>query len=229
MKKIELKISGCEECPFCNYESYYDKSQDSGWDCDNSNTKHTRIINEGPTDRSLRGIQNRKKVEKTLRTQIPEWCPLSDVILKKNTMNNKVDKNKTPVVKKSKDWPAKNKVADFESIVEPLKKALQIAIDKGNKVYDEGIEWTGLKQGGKNSAIVFQPSEALHSINLKYSNEEQNRDVFTEILSIAVQLGMEQGRREIISELKEISFMFNSLTDHQEEIMLLLTNIMGEK
>lgn len=130
-------------------------------------------------------------------------------------MNNKIDKNKIPIAEEAKDWPANNKMADFGSIANPLREALQIAIDKGNKVYEEGIEWTGLKQGSINRSIVFQPSMALHSINLKYSNEEQNRDVFTEILNIAIQLGIEQGRREMITELKEISFMFTSETGKQ--------------
>lgn len=127
-------------------------------------------------------------------------------------MNNKVNNNKMPITKEAKDWPANNKMANFESIANPLRKALQVAIDKGNKVYEEGIDWTGLKQGSKNSAIVFQPSMALHSVNLKYSNEKQGRDVFTEILNIAIQLGIEQGRREIINNLREISFMFTSET-----------------
>lgn len=128
-------------------------------------------------------------------------------------MNNKVDENNQPIVEEAKDWPPNNEIVTFgEDIVDPLREALRVAMDVGNKVYDEGIEWTGLKQGGDLSACIPHPSRALHSISLKYCHEEQGRDVFTEILSIAVQLGMEQGRRELISQLKKISFMFSSET-----------------
>ena len=127
-------------------------------------------------------------------------------------MNNKVDKNGFAIAKKSKAWPNKNLMASFSDIVDPLREALQIALDEKKEVYKEGIEWTGLKIGRKNSATLFNPSEALHASNLTHANKSQNRDVFTEILSIAVQLGMEQGRREVINELKEVSFMFSSET-----------------
>ncbi len=128
-------------------------------------------------------------------------------------MNNKIDKNgHLDIEREDKNWPADNKMVGFPDIADPIREALQIAMDKGEKVYEEGIEWTGLKQGFKNQATVPSPLEALHSYNLKRSNKKQNRDVFTEIITIAIQLGMEQGRREIIQELKEVSFVFSSET-----------------
>lgn len=125
-------------------------------------------------------------------------------------MNNKIDEFGIPIVKASKDWPDNNEMANFAEIVDPIRKALQVALDKGDKVYKDGIEWTGLKHGTQSA--IFDPSRTMHSVALKYCNENQSRDVFTEILSLAVQLGMEQGRREVKMKLKKISFMFTSKT-----------------
>lgn len=84
MKKLELKITGCEECPFCHYDYYYDTRHDSGWDCNHPNSEHLRIIDEGPTGgRTSKSIQNMKRVKRILKTQVPKWCPLPDIILKK--------------------------------------------------------------------------------------------------------------------------------------------------
>ena len=130
-------------------------------------------------------------------------------------MNNKVDNCGNPICKEAKEWPLNSEMAKFGEIVDPLREALQIALNKGDKVYSEGIEWTGLKQGKGNP--IFHPPRSLHSIGLSECKEHQNRDVFTEILSIAVQLGIEQGKRELKTELKEISFMLTS--KHGEEML----------
>jgi len=105
-------------------------------------------------------------------------------------MNNKVDKKGYPITKKDKEWPPDEQAADFEEITYPIVRVLKIAIKKGDKVYKEGIRWTGFKQGEESRATVPSPSVMLHAKNLKYSKEDQGRDVYTEIISIAVQLGI---------------------------------------
>lgn len=131
-------------------------------------------------------------------------------------MNNEINKNELDVndsvigKNKGKKWPDKFGLVRFSSIVDPLRDALQTAMEKEDKVYEEGIEWNGLELGGRESATVFQPEAALHAQNLKHSKDSQDRDVFTEILSIAVRLGVEQGRREIRGKLYQLKFMFTS-------------------
>ena len=83
MKKLELKIIGCAKCPYCQYDSYYSTSHDSGWDCNHPDTKNLRIIDEGISNGNLESIKNAKKVKNILKTQIPEWCPLPDISIKK--------------------------------------------------------------------------------------------------------------------------------------------------
>lgn len=138
-------------------------------------------------------------------------------------MNNKVDENKLMIVEKAKDWPDNNKIAMFSDIVEPLRDALQIALDKGEKVYEDGIEWNGFNgvRNGRHPCIPNIP-ETLHAQGLQY-HKERDRDVFNTILSVAVWLGMEQGRRELLGELKEMSPSF--ISDPGKE---MIKRILGE-
>lgn len=136
-------------------------------------------------------------------------------------MNNKMKDGCCDVENDGKEWPKDSEVARFPDITDPIRKALQVAMDKGDKVYEDGIEWTGLSQGTFTGACVQAPTVALHASNLTYSNEEQNRDVFVEIISIAVQLGMEQGRRIMIDKIKEYKFCFK-MEQGQEIFDLLL-------
>lgn len=125
-------------------------------------------------------------------------------------MNNKL-KNGIPYVKTGgKEWPNHNKMAIFADIADPVVKALKVAMKKNRAVYKDGIMWTGLKQGKLTEVTTLSPPATLHAKNLSYSKSDQGRDVFTEIVAIAVQLGMEQGRRTVIKELKEYSFLFTS-------------------
>lgn len=126
--------------------------------------------------------------------------------------NNKLDKNGyLDIEEKDKDWPADNKMARFPDISDPIREALQVAMDKGDKVYEDGIKWTGLKQGYHAAVCSPDPSSTLHAYNLNYSKTEQDRDVYREIIAIAVQLGMEQGRRQIIEELRTLSLTLSAV------------------
>lgn len=125
-------------------------------------------------------------------------------------MNNKLDDGYPVTETEGKEWPEDNKVTRFSNITDPVRKALQVAMDKGDAVYEDGIKWTGLMQGKFTAAVAQAPTVALHAQNLTYSNKEQGRDVFTEIISIAVQLGIEQGRRMMVEKLDEYKFLFKA-------------------
>ncbi len=130
-------------------------------------------------------------------------------------MNNKVDDRGYPIIGISKSWPDDNKTIEFTKIAGPVRDALQIALDKGDRVYEDGIEWTGLKQGKKYPLV--HPDRTLHSVNLK-----KNKDVFADIINIAIQLGMEQGERIVREQLSDYRFMFSSDTGKE-----MLNNILG--
>lgn len=62
-KKLFMIITSCFECPYIEYDPYYDCSRDSGFDC---RLAGRRIINE-------RKLKARRFIE------IPDWCPLENM------------------------------------------------------------------------------------------------------------------------------------------------------
>lgn len=86
-------------------------------------------------------------------------------------------------------WPNDNKPIDFESIVEPLARWLRAYQAGHTEVYD------GLPLGRQESTGSLQPVDALTVASLEYNLTNQGRDVIDVVLGLAVQLGIEQGRR----------------------------------
>ncbi len=77
MKKLELEIKSCNECPFNQYDGDYNIGYDSGWDCQHPDTEHRRIIDEGPLDGSKQQEEHEKEKDKILNS-FPDWCPIPD-------------------------------------------------------------------------------------------------------------------------------------------------------
>jgi hypothetical protein len=94
-----------------------------------------------------------------------------------------------------KQWPANNGLADFSELIEPLRKAVDFMYDLQRKNADKDVPWDGLNQGKLTNAGCLDADERLTAEMLKYSDEEQGRDPMTELLILAVHLGIEQGRR----------------------------------
>lgn len=86
-------------------------------------------------------------------------------------------------------WPADNKPADFAHIVEPLARWFRMYQEGRLEIYD------GLPLGRREAAGSLQPVDALTPNSLAYNLTDQGRDVLDVILGLAVQLGIEQGRR----------------------------------
>jgi len=62
MKRLSLVIKSCNDCPYFEYDAYYDMSRDSGYNC---NKVGKRLIDE-----------YYHKPNKCV--DIPDWCPLPD-------------------------------------------------------------------------------------------------------------------------------------------------------
>lgn len=72
IKKIDILIDCCSECPYCNYDSRYNISYDSGYDCRHSEAPlNCRIVDDWEVSNSAN--KNPKGWP-----EIPEWCPLED-------------------------------------------------------------------------------------------------------------------------------------------------------
>lgn len=95
----------------------------------------------------------------------------------------------------NKKWPEQEKPVSFREITKPIKKAILFAYDIKRKNKRYSIPWKGLDIGEDSKVSCFSPDESLKYKNLKYSEREQGRDALDEIIGIAVQLGIEQGKR----------------------------------
>lgn len=92
-------------------------------------------------------------------------------------------------------WPDDGQPARFPDLVEPVCKALRQAYSMRRKNKNKDIKWTGPPQGRACGVGSFEHAEKLLKENMKYSLEDQGRDALTEIVGVAVQLGIEQGER----------------------------------
>jgi len=87
MKKLNIIIETCDQCPYCVYNGDYNIGYDSGHDCSQTGN---RIYNDNEV---AKFYNKRREYKKSLNTlfpmdkseepeipwKIPEWCPLEDV------------------------------------------------------------------------------------------------------------------------------------------------------
>ena len=97
-----------------------------------------------------------------------------------------------------KKWPKDlTKVAYFDDLSGPIVKALKFVIrNRGVKIADDIIiPYKGYNIGEDDLACAFNPVEKLSTERRNYDRDEQGRDIYDLIVGIAIQLGIEQGRR----------------------------------
>jgi len=93
------------------------------------------------------------------------------------------------------NWPKNDKHMHFSELTEPVCRAIRKAYKLTSKDYGEGIKWTGPELPQSMRAGCLPYDELLTRKQLEYSEQDQGRDPLEEIVGIAIQLGMEQGRR----------------------------------
>jgi len=93
------------------------------------------------------------------------------------------------------NWPKNDKHMSFENLTKPVWRAIRKAYKLTSKDYGESIKWTGPKLPKSMGATCLSYDELLTRENLEYSEQDQGRDPLEELIGIAVQLGIEQGRR----------------------------------
>ncbi len=95
----------------------------------------------------------------------------------------------------NKPWPKDDKTVSFHEVTDPIMEALKFthSIKRKNTAMD--VPWKGLDIGESQKATCFVPDENLTADSLAFQLEDQGRTALEVIIGIAVQLGMEQGRR----------------------------------
>ncbi len=99
------------------------------------------------------------------------------------------------------DWPIGMKPMRVEELVRPLKSAIQQAFElKGRKLLIDGIKWGGPGFGHPSASWEESPAAALSSSGIKRA-AEAGRDPLEQILVVAINLGIEQGKRVAVEKL----------------------------
>lgn len=84
---------------------------------------------------------------------------------------------------------------DFEDIVDPVVAAIR-KMYRTRRTAAKSVAWDGpVLETSHILANSLTIADRLSEEQLRYSREEQGRDELTEIVSVAVQLGIEQGFR----------------------------------
>lgn len=94
--------------------------------------------------------------------------------------------------KQPKIWPEDGRPVSLEELTGPLCEAIRFAYSLRRKNRDSDIPYNGFE-----AAEAHAPSakETMKAANLKYSEEDQGRDALTEIIGVAIRVGIEQGQR----------------------------------
>ena len=99
----------------------------------------------------------------------------------------------------NKAWPLRDKPAHFDDITLPLRHAL-CQLYRLERLELVDIEWTGLDTGELTRAGCPSPDALLTKAAIQH-NEKKDRYALDIILLIALQLGIEQGRRLTLQDL----------------------------
>ena len=99
-----------------------------------------------------------------------------------------------------KEWPKDGSPVDFAELADPIRNAIDFAYDLKRINEEEPILWEGLDISKHEKITTPAPNWSLSLEGLKY-NQDQARSALTAIITIAVQLGIEQGRRLIKQEI----------------------------
>ena len=106
-------------------------------------------------------------------------------------------------------WPEGDEPLSFGALTAPVLSAIRFAYRLERQHKDQDIPWTGPNIGEGSLVVSFPPDLCLTRKNLAYSLDDQGRCALEEIIGIAVQLGIEQGRRMEVtsspSKMRELS------------------------
>lgn len=121
------------------------------------------------------------------------------------------------MVKNIKWDKEKSKTARFSDLADPIIKAIKFAYKLERKNEDKDIKWTGYDIGERDKATCCSPNERLTRESLAFALEDQGSDALTEIITVAIQLGIEQGRRICRGESESQMGLIKYMVDHANQ------------
>lgn len=96
---------------------------------------------------------------------------------------------------KYQEWPKNNEPARFSDICDSVCKAIRFAYRMQRQNRQADVPWEGMNIGESERGGCLQPHEALSASTLRWQLDDQGREALDVIVALAVQLGIEQGRR----------------------------------
>lgn len=115
-----------------------------------------------------------------------------------------------------KEWPEDNTPVKFRDIVEPLYEAVLFAYEVKRKNKNKDIPYEGYELGEDELVTCISMKEGLSAEVLKWARDSHGESALLRILSVAVQLGIEQGRRVAVQQIRWRK-QFEELTEGEEE------------
>jgi len=98
-------------------------------------------------------------------------------------------------------WPTKeDQVVPFYLLAGAVRKAFEATFELEDIAPDMDVPWTGPPLGKRELVTCQNPIERLKAEYLAYELEDQGRDKLDALIGLALQLGIEQGRRCLRSE-----------------------------
>lgn len=95
-----------------------------------------------------------------------------------------------------KEWPADDReLVDFTELCMPLVRAMRHCYRLERRNVDVDVAYDGLNIGRDERAGCLPADRNLSAEYLRFVEDDQGRDALTEIIGLAVRLGLEQGRR----------------------------------
>lgn len=136
-------------------------------------------------------------------------------------MTDTEDGEKKPgLYNQMREWPTdKTETVYYSELIDPVVDAFRFAYDLKRKNRDKDIPYTGYNIGKDERVSCLPADQHLSSGNLIYSEEDQGRDACVEILGLAFQLGMEQGRRHLREKLSRHLYMYDLFKDLWENLI----------
>ena len=95
------------------------------------------------------------------------------------------------------DWPKNNETARFSDLTGPVVNLVRQAysLKLNAPTFTHGLKWRGPSLPESMGATCLEFSDAVSAEQLRHDTADQGRDPLEVIVGIAVQLGIEQGRR----------------------------------
>lgn len=107
-------------------------------------------------------------------------------------------------------WPSDGSPIDMDKLVKPVVHAVNqlYKLERNNPGKD--VDWDGPNLGYPELAVSSEPKERLSAKELQWIENDQGRSALEEVVILAIQLGIEQGRRlSAVSDPPQMAYRSN--------------------